>query len=81
MFDRYESGEQAILVHIDFTYQGEIEDLNECKMLISSAGVNTVGVVTGTRQSPLPKYYVGEGKAQEIADAVRANNEIGRAHV
>ncbi|OCH13323.1 MULTISPECIES: ribosome rescue GTPase HflX [unclassified Aliivibrio] len=74
MFDRYESGEQAILVHINFTYEGELEDLDECKMLVSSAGVNTLAVVTGTRQSPLPKYYVGEGKALEIADAVRANN-------
>ena len=74
MFDRYESGEQAILVHISFTYEGELEDLNECKMLISSAGANTLGVVTGTRQSPLPKYYVGLGKAQEIADMVRAKN-------
>ncbi len=74
MFDRHESGERAILVHINFTYQGDVEDLNECKMLVSSAGVNTLDVVTGTRQSPLPKYYVGEGKALEIADAVKANN-------
>ncbi len=68
MFDRYESGEQAILVHINFTYKGELEDLDECKMLVSSAEINTLAVVKGTRQSPLPKYYVGEGKALEIAE-------------
>ncbi|MEH6531251.1 MAG: ribosome rescue GTPase HflX [Photobacterium frigidiphilum] len=72
MFDRYETGEQAILVHINFTQDGEWEDLSECEMLVSSAGVNTLRVVTGSRKTPLPKYYVGEGKAQEIADAVRA---------
>lgn len=72
MFDRYEAGEQAILVHINFTQDGEWEDLSECEMLVSSAGVNTLRVVTGSRKTPLPKYYVGEGKAQEIADAVRA---------
>lgn len=72
MFDRYEAGEQAILVHINFTQDGEWEDLSECEMLVSSAGANTLRVVTGSRKSPLPKYYVGEGKAQEIADAVRA---------
>jgi GTPase len=72
LFDRYEAGEQAILVHINFTQDGEWEDLSECEMLVSSAGVNTLRVVTGSRKTPHPKYYVGEGKAQEIADAVRA---------
>ncbi|MGF1763617.1 ribosome rescue GTPase HflX [Aliivibrio kagoshimensis] len=72
MFDRYESGEQAILVHINFTQEGEWADLSECEMLVSSAGVNALRVVTGSRQSPHSKYYVGEGKAQEIADAVRS---------
>jgi GTP-binding protein HflX len=71
LFDRYESGEQAILVHINFAQEGEWEDLNEFQMLVSSAGVNSLQVVTGSRQAPQVKYYVGEGKAQEIAEAVR----------
>ena len=71
MFDRYEAGEQAILVHINFTQEGEWEDLSECEMLVSSAGVNTLQVITGSRQAPHSKYYVGEGKAQEIAQAVQ----------
>ena len=72
MFDRYEAGERAVLVHINFTQQGEWEDLSECEMLVSSAGVETLQVITGSRQSPHPKYYVGEGKAQEIAQAIQA---------
>lgn len=72
MFDRYESGERAVLVHINFTQEGEWEDLNEFEMLVSSAGVSSLQVVTGSRQSPLPKYYVGEGKAQEIAQVVQS---------
>ncbi|WP_047044201.1 ribosome rescue GTPase HflX [Vibrio mexicanus] len=71
MFDRYEAGERAVLVHINFTQEGEWEDLSECEMLVSSAGVSTLQVITGSRQSPHPKYYVGEGKAQEIAQAVQ----------
>ncbi|GAB2652661.1 ribosome rescue GTPase HflX [Vibrio panuliri] len=71
MFDRYEAGERAVLVHINFTQEGEWEDLNEFEMLVSSAGVSSLQVVTGSRQSPHPKYYVGEGKAQEIAQAVQ----------
>ena len=43
-------------------------------MLVSSAGVNAVDVITGSRQAPGPKYFVGSGKAEEIANAVRANN-------
>jgi GTP-binding protein HflX len=71
LFDRYEAGERAVLVHINFTQEGEWEDLREFEMLVSSAGVSTLQVVTGSRQSPHPKYYVGEGKAQEIAQAVQ----------
>ncbi|HIF9252234.1 TPA: ribosome rescue GTPase HflX [Photobacterium damselae] len=72
MFDRYEAGEQAVLVHVNFTQEGEWEDLREFEMLVSSAGVNSLRVVTGSRKTPHPKYYVGEGKALEIADTVRA---------
>ncbi|WP_325891025.1 ribosome rescue GTPase HflX [Grimontia sp. NTOU-MAR1] len=71
MFDRYEAGEQAILVHINFTQEGEWEDLSEFEMLVSSAGVSRLQTITGSRQSPHSKYFVGEGKALEIADAVR----------
>ncbi len=70
MFDRYEAGEQAVLVHINFTKEGEWEDLSEFEMLVSSAGVTKLQTLTGSRQAPHSKYFVGEGKALEIADAV-----------
>ncbi|GAL15805.1 GTP-binding protein HflX [Vibrio astriarenae] len=65
MFDRYEAGERAVLVHINFTQEGEWEDLVEFEMLVSSSGVQSLQVITGSRQSPHPKYYVGEGKARK----------------
>lgn len=71
MFDRYEAGERAVLVHINFTQTGEWEDLKEIEMLVSSSGASALQVVTGSRQSPHPKYYVGEGKAEEIAQVVQ----------
>ncbi len=40
-------------------------------MLVSSSGVDALQVVVGSRQSPHPKYFVGEGKAQEIAETVQ----------
>ncbi|HAU4904927.1 TPA: GTPase HflX, partial [Aeromonas hydrophila] len=49
MFDRYEAGEQAVLVHVNFSDEGEREDLEELKMLVSSAGVNALGVITTSR--------------------------------
>jgi GTP-binding protein HflX len=72
LFDRYEAGEQAILVHIYFSQDKDTEDLNEFESLVSSAGVEALRVITGSRKAPHPKYFVGEGKAQEIADAVQA---------
>ena len=70
LFDRYQAGEQAILVHVDFPDESSREDLQEFKMLVSSAGVNALTVVTGKRNSPHPKFFVGSGKAEEIAEAV-----------
>ncbi|KEY59721.1 ribosome rescue GTPase HflX [Serratia sp. DD3] len=72
MFDRYETGEQAVLVHIYFSQDKDSEDLSEFESLVSSAGVEALQVVTGSRKAPHPKYFVGEGKAQEIAEAVKA---------
>lgn len=71
MFDRYEAGEQAVLVHITFSDENNKEDLDELKLLVSSAGVNTLATVTGPRKSPHARYFVGTGKAQEIADTVK----------
>ncbi|QCR34906.1 ribosome rescue GTPase HflX [Nissabacter sp. SGAir0207] len=72
MFDRYEAGEQAVLVHIYFSQDKDIENLSEFESLVSSAGVESLQVITGSRKAPHPKYFVGEGKAEEIADAVKA---------
>ncbi len=72
MFDRYEAGEQAVLVHIYFSQEKDTEDLREFESLVSSAGVEALQVITGNRKAPHPKYFVGEGKAEEIARAVHA---------
>lgn len=71
MFDRFQAGEQAILVHIDFPDENTREDLQEFKMLVSSAGVTCLDVINGNRKTPDTRYFVGSGKAQEIADAVK----------
>ena len=47
MFDRYEAGEQAVLVHIYFSQEKDSEDLSEFESLVSSAGVQALRVITG----------------------------------
>lgn len=74
MFDRYEAGEQAVLVHIEFPNEGDREDLQELEMLVSSAGVNALTIVQGSRQSPHAKFFVGSGKAEEIAEIVKIHD-------
>ncbi|MEO2267900.1 ribosome rescue GTPase HflX [Pseudoalteromonas sp. YIC-656] len=74
MFDRYEAGEQAVLVHIEFPHEGDREDLQELEMLVSSAGVSSLAIVQGSRQAPHPKLFVGTGKAEEIAEIVQFHN-------
>jgi GTP-binding protein HflX len=71
LFDRPGSGERAILVHMQT--RGEEEDLAELRELAVSAGAFPVAVVTGKRQNPDPRYYIGTGKLQELSEAVASN--------
>ncbi|MBW7470585.1 GTPase HflX [Marinobacter sp. M216] len=73
MFERPDVGERAILVHIDFTSQQETEDPEEFRELVTSAGVEPVAEVNGSRKQPSPRLFVGEGKLEEIRDAISAN--------
>ncbi|MGZ8152069.1 MAG: ribosome rescue GTPase HflX [Methylovulum sp.] len=68
MFDRPDSGERAVLVHLTF-HRGQ-EDLEELKELAKSAGADPVHVVTGSRKAPDPKYFVGLGKLEELKTSV-----------
>jgi len=66
VFDRPDSGEYAVLVHLDFTSEKEREDLEEFKELVTSAGVEIAAIVTGSRKQPTSRYFVGTGKLEEI---------------
>lgn len=73
LFERPESGERVVLVHIDFTGHTEREDPQELEELALSAGAVPVALVTGKRAAPDPHLFVGSGKLEEIRDAVVAN--------
>jgi len=74
LFERPEVGERAILVHIDFSSHDDTEDPDEFRELVWSAGVEPVGVVTGTRKQPSPRLFVGSGKLDEIRSAISASD-------
>ncbi|HGJ5874450.1 MAG TPA: ribosome rescue GTPase HflX [Arsenophonus apicola] len=74
MFDRHEGGELAVLVHVFFSNEKDTENLIEFESLVISAGIKPVQIITGNRKSPQAKYFVGEGKAEEIAAAVKVSN-------
>jgi GTP-binding protein HflX len=73
VFDRPDSGERAVLVHIDFPSENDREDSDEFHELVRSAGCEPVALVTGSRSRPSAKYFVGSGKLDEVAEALRLN--------
>ncbi|KAA0874746.1 ribosome rescue GTPase HflX [Nitrincola tapanii] len=70
-FDRPESGERAILVHIDLASEANSENPRELEELALSAGADPVCFLTGSRSDPSPKFFLGKGKVEELAELVR----------
>lgn len=64
----------AIVVHCFFEQSKNTDDLTEFQLLAKSANVHILNVITATRSTPQAKYFIGSGKAEEIADAVRQYN-------
>jgi len=70
-FERPESGERAILVHIEFSSEEDRENPRELEELALSAGADPVDFLTGSRADPSPKFFLGKGKVEELAELVR----------
>ncbi|WP_314867070.1 ribosome rescue GTPase HflX [Aggregatibacter kilianii] len=64
----------AIIVHCFFEQSKNTDDLTEFLLLAKSANVHILNIITATRSTPQAKYFIGSGKAEEIADAVRQYN-------
>lgn len=73
-FERPESGEIAILVHLDLADDSQREDPKEFEELALSAGADPVAMVTGSRNRISSRYFVGRGKAEEIAEIARQHD-------
>ena len=70
-FDRPESGELAVLVHLNLSHGQEAEDPREFEELVLSAGGDPVAFLTsGSRVNPTAKFLISTGKLQELTDLV-----------
>ncbi len=69
MFDRPDTGERAVLVHIEF-YQQDNPSLEEFRELAMSAGATVVGCLSGKRNAPSSSCFIGDGKVDELLDMV-----------
>ena len=72
MFERPQLGQRSLLVHLDFNDWDFDESHREFVELVVSAGGELVAEIGGRRQTPDPRYFVGSGKAEEIAERVQA---------
>jgi GTPase len=77
VFERPRTGERAVLVRLGLGAQVDPEDLQEFTQLAVSAGAQPVATVTGRRERPDPRFFVGSGKAEEL----RSTAEAGEADV
>ncbi|STX65897.1 ribosome rescue GTPase HflX [Legionella pneumophila] len=84
MFERPQGGERAVLVQLALPGVDADKALAEFEELALSAKAEVLDCVLGARATPDAKYYVGKGKAEEIAhlvnmldaDLVLVNHEL-----
>jgi len=69
--ERYQGGERAILVHLDTQNPELSEDADEFRALAASAGAETLAFVNFPCQRPSPRFLIGSGKAEQLAQQVK----------
>lgn len=73
-FERPESGETAILVHVELADEAEQESPRELEELALSAGADPVEFLTGSRARPNSKFFIGTGKLDELRALVQMHS-------
>jgi GTP-binding protein HflX len=74
LFERPDSGERAVLVHITFQGGRGSDDLDEFTDLAVSAGARPVATVTGRRRAPDAGHFIGRGKLEELRQQIATEN-------
>lgn len=69
-FEQRHSGERAILVSVSVQQLDDL-DAEEFRLLAQSAGAEILEHITVPRNRPDPKFFIGSGKVDEIAEQVQ----------
>jgi GTP-binding protein HflX len=73
VFDRQKKGDRAVLLLPHSRGEGDsTRRAEEFAELVKSAGAEVLGVISARVEDPNPRYYIGSGKADEVAEAVRS---------
>ncbi|KJV37043.1 ribosome rescue GTPase HflX [Luteibacter yeojuensis] len=73
MFDRQKKGDRAVLVLPHSRGEGDaVRRGEEFAELVASAGAEVLTSIPARVAEPNPRFYIGSGKADEVAEAVRA---------
>ncbi len=86
-FDRPETGQRAVLVHVRFSQLDEHEQIAEFEELVRSAGIERLALLTARRKQPEARSFIGAGKLEELratlaehaADLVVFDHELSPA--
>jgi GTP-binding protein HflX len=74
LFERPRAGERAVLVRLGVGAPADPEDILEFGQLARSAGAIPVAQISGRRDRPDPRFFVGSGKAEEIKATAAAHD-------
>ena len=73
MFERPQSGERAISVHAGIDGAPDDSEREEFVELACSAGALIVDEIVSGRRRPDPRYFIGKGKLDELAQSAKEN--------
>jgi GTP-binding protein HflX len=68
-FERPDAGRKAVLLHVNIksaAADDALDSMAECADLARTADIDVVDRVTASRVTPHPRWYVGEGKLDEL---------------
>jgi GTPase len=71
LLDRPRSGERALLLHIGLNRPCHEDETQEFRALAESAGAEVVAEIQARRERPDPRYFIGTGKVDEVAQRAR----------
>ena len=74
-FERPPPGQQALLLHVHAPGISWDYETTELRELVVSADLEPRSTVVVTRVRPHPRWFVGQGKAEEIRRAMNSNND------